>query len=468
MALQNFDDEAVLAYLRAAMAAQNEVEEKIALYRDYYDGEQGAVLSDRQKEYLNIDTHDTESFGNVCKRVVQIMSDRLRVESDGISPADPDAAAYADKVTAWWQANYLKGQQGDIYEALMRDGAHAIIVDWDGEKPTFTPNLVYDGATGSVRFHYDTDNNLLFASKRYRVYDATTLQETGITRLTLYYDDRIERYEADSAQPDGWRFLTPAELGGSPNPQPWVDNLGQPLGNPAISFENPPGSELEDVVVVQKMLNHNLGTFDITIDHHIFPHLWARGLSLPIDASTGKAEIPSYGPGMMFLVGDGGEMGRIEPADLERMFRSGVLSWVHLLAIIKGWPYFLFDRAAQPPSGVALQLMEQSLIARVERAQLAIAQSWLKAFDVGRRLHWLYTGEELPGEVNLRWVDARSVDPVADAETMNARFEAGQIPIISRWREMGYTDKQIDQMLADFRRGEEEMINGDFVTGVEQ
>ena len=39
MALQNFGDELTLAYLRAAMAAQTETEERIALYRDYYAGE---------------------------------------------------------------------------------------------------------------------------------------------------------------------------------------------------------------------------------------------------------------------------------------------------------------------------------------------------------------------------------------------------------------------------------------------
>ena len=426
------------------------------------------MLTDRQKEYFNIDTHDTESFGNVCKRVVEIVSDRLRIEDDGITPGDPAAGQYAGAVTGWWQTNYLDSVQGDIYEAMIRDGATAIIVDWDGEKPTFTPNLIYDGATGQVRFHYDTDGNLLFASKRYRVYDATTLQETNITRLTLYFDDRIERYEADSSQPDGWRFLTPPEIDGLPNPQPLRDRRGGPLGIPVIPFEAPSGSELEDIIVVQKMLNHNLATFDITIDHHVFPHLWARGLSLPVDASTGKAAVPSYGPGMMFLVGDGGAVGRIEPADLERMFRAGVLSWVHLLAIIKGWPYFLFDRAAQPPSGAALSIMESSLLSRVERTQRAITQAWGKAFNIGRQFYELNTGRSLPGEIKLRWKDARSVDPASDAEVQRTRFEAGQIPVISRWREMGYTDKDIDQMLRDFRRGEEEMVNGDVGTGGEQ
>lgn len=468
MTLQNFADEATLAYLRAAAAELTETEEQIALYRAYYSGEQGIEMTTRQKEYLSRDDIDIDSFGNICPRVVAIPTDRMRIEPSGITAADPDAAEYADAVTGWWEANRLTSKQVELYQAIGRDGGIAVIVGWDGEKPTFTPNLLYDGTTGLIRFHYDSDGRLLFASKRYRLYDSVNLRESGTLRMTLYYPDRIERYQADSNQAGGWRPLQPAELDGLPNPQPWTDWQGRPLGIPVIHFESPFGSELTDIMVMQKMLNHNLGTLDEAIDQQAFPLLWASNLSLPIDTVTGKASVPSYGPGQMFLTGDGGNVGRIEPADIERMFRGGVLSWVQVAALVKGWPYYLFDRSAQAPSGVSLKIMESSLIAQIKAKQQAINEAWLDAFNIGRRLHRLNTGQELTGEIAIKWQSVETEDILTQAQANQIKWQSASIPVITRWRELGYTQDQIDQMIQDARLGDNEMLNAETVTGVSQ
>lgn len=468
MTLQDFNVELQLAYLRAASESQSVEELSIATYRDYYAGEQMIELTTRQKEYLQNDAVVFDSFGNICPRVVSIAIDRLAISDSGITPADPDATAYSDAATGWWLANRLDSKQVDIYTAVARDGGVAVVVDWDGEKPTFTPNLLYDGVSGLVRFHYDSDGNLIFVSKRYRVYDSTTLTESNKMRMTLYHPDSIERYEADSSYAGGWRMLTPEELGGVANPQPWVDRQGKPLGIPVIHFDNPTGGELEPVIMAQKMLNHNLGTFDEAVDQQAFPLLWARDFTLPVDEATGKASVPTYGTGQMFVLGTNGEMGRIEPAQLGTMFSSGVLSWVQVVALVKGWPYFLFDHSQQPPSGVALRIMESGLVAQITQKQRALTQSWLDCFAMGRRLYELNTGIELPGEIKIIWQPVETEDPKASVEAMATKWSAAQIPIISRWRELGYTDDQINQMIDDYRRGEEELINGDFATTVAQ
>ena len=105
-----------LSYLRAAQAAQEEEESKIQDYRDFWAGDQSIQLTDRQKEYL---TDDVESFGNICKRVVNVPKDRLEITEDGIAPADSEGANYADEATEWWQANRLISKQKEIYEASL-------------------------------------------------------------------------------------------------------------------------------------------------------------------------------------------------------------------------------------------------------------------------------------------------------------------------------------------------------------
>jgi hypothetical protein len=451
----NYDDELRLAYLRAAVTAQAEEEDKVAAYRDFYEGEQGVKLSERQEEYLTGrgDGLDTESFGNVCKRVVNVPNDRLMLRANGIAPADPDADAYSATVTDWWNALQLESKQKEVYEASLRDGNVAVIVGWDGEKPVFTPNLVYDGATGLVRFHYDNDNNLLYASKRWKLWDPKTLGVTGKTRLTLYLDDRIERFEYDNRQASGWRPLEAVEVIEeskgqiTQNPQPWLDRQGEPMGIPVIPFENPGGSELADVVALQKLVNHSLGSFDEAVDQHAWPILWASGIDLPRD-SDGDAYVPGYGPGQMFTLSTDGEMGRIDPADLERLFRAGVLSWLHVLAVVKGWPLFVLDRSSQPPSGIALRIMESGLVAQVESKQAVFGGAWLKCFELGRKLHRFYTGVDLVGELALNWEPAETQDEKTDMETRQIKWDAGKIPTVQRWRELGYTEVQINDMKA--------------------
>ncbi len=65
----NYNDQLRLAYLRAATAAMEYSESKIQSYRDFFEGEQGVTLTDRQELYL---TQSPESFANICARTIAI------------------------------------------------------------------------------------------------------------------------------------------------------------------------------------------------------------------------------------------------------------------------------------------------------------------------------------------------------------------------------------------------------------
>ena len=131
------------------------------------------------------------------------------------------------------------------------------------------------------------------------------------------------------------------------------------------------------------------------------------------------------------------------------MFEAGVISWVQMLALVKGWPMYLFDRSQQPPSGVALTIMEQSLVNQIKRKQRAFSGSWRQAFNMGRKLHKLNTGQDLAGQIKFNWQPIEVKDPVAEAQLLQAEFEAGQYPIVTRWRRLGNTVEEIAQMLQD-------------------
>lgn len=464
----NYDEEIRLAYLRAALNMIRAEEKNIATYREFYAGEQGIKLTDRQEEYI---TTNPESYANICERVVAVPSNRLNIPEDGIMPIDESSRAYADTATNWWSdiseadeaGDYdLCSMQSDLYDAGLRDGSVGMVVGWDSDlqRPTFDTNLIYDGESGLVRFHYDSNNRLMFASRRWVAWNPLEPGVTGEGRLNIYAPGYIARHRAAPHTAYGWQLIDGSELD-VPNPMPWTDTgtfEGKPLGVAVIPFTNPPGSELRDVLAIQEMLNHNLGTYDIVIDLHSFPAIWFQGARFPVDSATGLAEIPSYGPGQAYNLPKDATMNRLEAADLKNLFEGGILSWADIISLIKGWPPYLLNRTSQPPSGYALSIMEAPLVKQVLRKQKSHTGSWRSTFNLARKLHRLHTGEELPGQITFSWDPAGTPDPLRDMEVLEKKFETGDVPRAQRLRELGYSQDEIDKMLSEEAQAPERQL----------
>lgn len=434
------------AYLQASYAAQVEDEKLLYRNRAFYDGEQGIALTARQKEYLGdiANDLDDQALCNVSKRCVSIPLERLAVES--ITSADSNGSSFADAASAWWEINQLGSWQYDTYEDALRDEVSCLIVGWDTDHPTYTLNELYDGVNGAVRLHYsEDDGSLMFASKRWHPYDMAKLAPSTKTRLTLYLPDEVVRFEDDSGSPDGWRMLS-AQEAGIANPQPWVDAGGQPLGIPVIPFWNPGGSELDDILMPQKAMNKALADLLSAQDLQGFPLMALKGYKAAPDA-TGKAPSLKISPGAAIPMDAASSIERIPGVDLAPMFNTGVLGWLQLISIIKGWPLYLLMNG-QPPSGVALKVMESSLIAQVKRKQEGFKDSWLEAFNMGARLHETFMHQTLTGELEIEWKDPETEDEVAKWQALSTKWTAAEIPVQQRWHEAGYNDEEIANMEA--------------------
>jgi hypothetical protein len=449
MTMTNYVD-AVLqrAYLQAVMRSIGDEEKEIRRNREFYEGEQGVQLTERQKEYLGDFANDIDSQAlcNICRRAVEIPLERLAVTD--ITPGTDGVTDFAELTKLWWQLNQLGSWQYDLYEASLRDWASCLIVGWAGTYPTFTMNTVYDGEDGQIRLHYsDDDGTLMFASKRWKAWDPVTLKFTGRTRLTIYAPDRIMRYEDSTQSPDGWRLLTPEETG-APNPQPWVDIDGAPLGIPVIVFENPGGSELDDVLMPQKAMNKSLTSLLSTQDVHGFPLLGLVGYSNALPDSDGKQPKLRVAPGEAIKVPAGGNILRVPGVDLAPMFETGVMGWMQLVTIIKGWPLYLWARG-EPPSGESLKVMESSLVSQVKRKHHSFGDAWAQGFEMGRKLHQLYQGQLVEGEASTVWADPETHQDLTRWQALQTKWDAALVPTPQRWREAGYTEEQIQQMNAE-------------------
>lgn len=84
--------------------------------------------------------------------------------------------------------------------------------------------------------------------------------------------------------------------------------------------------------------------------------------------------------------------------------------------------------------------------AMVRIQQMAVAIGGERGYFQGFSLD-SYEAGDLDHSIGPR--PAFAVDPLDDLEIKEKKFQIGEIPVLTRWRELGYTDEQIAEMLAE-------------------
>lgn len=442
------------AYLRWALDAQTDDERAIKLRRDFFDGLKGVTLTPLQKKYLGpLADHVNRSLCNIVRRAVQIPLERLEIEQ--IDAKGASGATYATKANEWLDANEQVSpdkreqfSQYDVHEAALRDSITCVIVGWDGERPALTRNELYDGEDGQVRFHFSPDTGaLLFATKRWVTFDPLKPGASGKTRLTQYEAHQITRFEADNHTPGGWRVMSVNEIGDpniTENPQPWLDEAGEPLGIAAIPFWNPGGSEVDDVLAMQRFTDQSL--VDLMTANSVagFPLTTLEGFT---------GEELEVGPGAGIKHPMGTHITRIPGADLAPMFNVVTMGMIQIASIIKGWPVYLWTRG-EVPSGEALKVLEASLISQVQRKQEYLEASWLSCFELGRKLHKKFMREELVGELKIAWRNPETRNDKLKWEEQNAFWGmvsngTKSVPLEIVLQRAGVPQKEIDAIIGN-------------------
>lgn len=430
--------------IKRATDPQTDEEQHIALYRDFYDGQHDVLHTDRQNEYLGaIDADLPDSFGNVCKRAIATIADRLKIEPDGagIIPVDNQAKDYAELAAEWWRECDLNSKQVELHTGLLRDREAALIIEWDEAeaRPLYTVNQIWDGeGKAGVRFHYDSRDQLIFVSKHWIRDDRDSLT-TDPLRVNLYEPGLIWRGLIDES--GQFTQMDSAAISAETNGQVTENPQAYPVADiPIVHFKNFPHlSELADIIKIQKVINHSLGSIDIAFDYHSAPGFTAEEFH-PVKDATGT-EIPqAYGPEKV-LVGKG--MNRVAPPELVRMWESGVDRWIDMISLIKGWPMWLLNPRVAIPSGIALRMLEAPLVAQVEDKQFSLSLPWLKAFDIGRQLHNYYVNsQQLDGQIKLAWRNPATVDVLESRKVEVETAKEAGLPDEYIWSEIYGLDKK--------------------------
>ncbi len=203
--------------------------------RNYHEGRQFVKLTPRLREFLrDVETsNDSDLLRlNVCRTPSQAVLERLLVKAFTCNEK-----TFATTAWEWWQHNRMDMHQGEAHERTIVDGEAFVIVSWDNatKKPRFIPHPRYTDAAaqtldslmgpaagdnfGCKAFYQDDDYSqpMEYATKRWtQVYRENGRRHTR-QRLTVYYPDRIEKYELVGSIPTKYQ-----DPGDATWPLPWL------------------------------------------------------------------------------------------------------------------------------------------------------------------------------------------------------------------------------------------------------
>lgn len=447
-------------------------ETRYRLSRAYYYGDQGmAVTRKRFSEVFGSMLQPVND--NLCPTVVDSIADRLSVtgfqsslytqtESSGEILAQPDDTEQVSK-RAWqlWEQNQMGQRAQEVHrETLMTGDGYAIV--WPDPltlQPAIWPQLAHEMA---VAYDPDRPGVVLRAAKLW------LSDEDRRLRLTLYYPDRVERYQTaakiSSFRPDSLmseRAFEPVpaifQAGVGEGNLPLASTVPNPYGVvPVFHFPNKRYgglgvSELMDVLPLQDTLNKALADMVVAMEYSSFKQRWVTGLDVgEIDDATGRPSKPPFDAGAdkIFAASDPDtRFGEFSATDLGQ-FLNVQENIRTEIARVTGTPlHYLSITTGNFPSGEAMKSAEARFTKKIVDRQIGYGGVWGQLM----KLCLLIDGQvTVPAGFRLTaaWDQSTPYSEREVAESLLMKKALG-VPMWQLFKEMGYGDELVARMLAN-------------------
>ena len=400
--------------------------------RNYYNGEHDVALTDRLKKFLPPRLQFRDNFMNV---VVDTLSERLKVIGFEI-----ENEVAGEWVWDLWNSNRMDYTQGVIHTETVMLGDSYILCDWDEvrERPRWTHQMAE-----MIIPHYDEARREIdWVSKKWLQHP--NLGDEPETRLNIYFGDRVEKYVARGGVWAKYQDETDESW-----PVPWLDKSGQPLGVPFIHFRNRPmgsdfgQSEILNVIPMQDLLNKTLIDLTMILDTLAFPQRY----TVNINHGSSRLDIMPGSVAEFHSEFDGGSVGQWNAATVDGPIRS-LEALVQHIAGTTRTPQHLFQVVGGAPSGEALKTAEAGLVQKAKQRMVNFGNAWEDAVVMALKIQAAFGQgvgniDEIRPEVT--WDDPETRNEQAHIETLKAKVELG-IPKHQIWRELGYSQSEIDLM----------------------
>lgn len=408
--------------------------DQYAIYEGYYDGDFGAKLTGRLKEYL--EQHGFGYVENFAETIVDALAERLELNT---VVAEDDA--YSDWVSRLWQANRLDDLQGVVHTQVPMKGDGFLIVDWNGETglPRFTwndPKL--------IRPVYDEHGRMLVAAKAWSESRLAVTNPSGIAvrRLNLYFPGRVEKWFTTTAvdpraaaQEVTWRPHRDAD--DEDWPIPWLDTHNDPLGIAALHFRNKPKgrdfgrSELHNVIPQQNYLTKQLVDLAEVLDYQGAAQRWGTGIKDGVFKAAAGTVWTSENEDARF-----GQFDPVNPVGtLEAIEQT-----MRRMAARSRTPLHQLMTGGQNPTGETLRAANEPLVKKALDRQTSYGGVWVDAHTLAVKLQVLYDSSlAIPDDLQLTasWESAQTEDEKGDLDAAEIKSRLG-VSKFTLLQEMGY------------------------------
>ena len=403
--------------------------------RSYYNGDHDTALTDRLKKFLPPRLQFRDNFMNV---VVDTLSERLKVIGFEI-----ENETVSEWVWDLWNQNRMDYTQGVIHTEAVMLGDSYILCDWDEgrERPRWTHQVAE-----MILPHYDEARREIdWVSKKWLQHP--DLGDEPETRLNLYYPDRVEKYVAR-----GGVWAKYQDENDEAWPVPWLDRASQPLGIPFIHFRNRPmgsdygQSEIINVIPMQDLLNKTLIDLTMILDTLAFPQRY----TINVNHGSSRLDIMPGSVAEFHSEYDGGSVGQWNAAPVDGPLRA-LEALVQHIAGTTRTPQHLFQVVGGAPSGEALKTAEAGLVQKAKQRMVNFGNAWEDAVVMSLRVQAAFGATVAnPDEIRpeTTWDDPETRNEQAHMESLKSKLELG-IPKHQIWREMGYSQNEIDMMDED-------------------
>lgn len=391
----------------------------------YYDGEHPALYSSQRMRAVLAQTGVSFSE-NWMATVVDVLLDRLNIASVSIEGARDEA------LQRLWTAEALDIESDEVHADVAIGGESYVIV-WRGDGPRAR---VYHNDPRLCTVFYDAADPAIvrMAAKWWE-------DEDERRHLTLYYPDRFEHYVSRSKARELAGYEGLAADGEEPNETGVV---------PVFCFRQSSRrsrGEILPILPVQRALNRLLDDMLASSEYGAFRQRYAVTNADPDDFRAAPGTTVTFPPNEQGQ--EATQIGQFEATDLKNFGDEIDRLAGHIASLSRTPRSAFFDQGANI-SGDALVAMEAQLARKAARYQERLMVTWRKVLSFALALDGVGVDE---ADIHVAWDDARIVQPMAEAQILQAQVASG-VPLVTALRRAGWNEAAIAQLVAD--KAEEE------------
>lgn len=390
----------------------------------YYEGVQPLRYSTErlQEVFRTLTVHFQQNW---CACIVDAALDRINLLRFEV--ANNDAAT--DRLNELWASTELSLDENDAHAAALVCG-EAYIVAWPDDDGTVQ---AYYHDPRMLHLFYDRENPRLkrFAAKWW-------VGDDDRRYLTLYYPDRLEHYVSSgkSENVSAATAFVPTDNPMVPNPYGIVPVFHLRRERRAVR------SELRNIITLQDAVNKLLADMMIAAEFGAFRQRYVISQVDPGRLKNAPNEIWAIPAGDG--AGQATSVGEFSQTDL-----AGYLEAIDKLstsmAVITRTPkHYLYGQGGDP-SGEALIAMEAPLNRKVQQFLERFTVVWQQ---VGAFLLQLSGMTVDPMAVTAVFEPVETIQPLTESLIRQNSVSAG-IPLVTQLGREGWTDAELEQMIAD-------------------